>query len=56
LPLTVTVKQELGAIFPAGSQTRTNLIALLKRDGSRADELGLGHVTPSHVADARRLP
>jgi hypothetical protein len=55
MPLTQTLKQELGAIFGAGSQTRANLIALLKRTGSRAEELGLGTVTPSHVADARRL-
>lgn len=56
VPLTATVKTNLGRLFPAGSETRANLIALLKRPGSRADELGLGRVTPSHVADARRLP
>lgn len=56
VPLTATVKANLGRLFPAGSETRANLIALLKRPGSRADELGLGRVTPSHVADARRLP
>ena len=55
LPLTATVKAELGAIFPNGSTTRTNLLALLKRPGSRAEELGLGFVTASNVADARRL-
>lgn len=54
LPLTATVKQELASIFPANSTTRANLLALMKRPGSRAEELGLGHVTPSHVADARR--
>ena len=55
LPLTVTLKGELGAIFGPGTQTRANLLALLKRSGSRAEELGLGFVTPSHVAGARRL-
>lgn len=55
IPLTATIKTELGQVFPAGSQTRANLVALLKRTGSRAEELGLGFVTPSHVADARRL-
>lgn len=52
--LNQTVKQQLGSLFPSGSQTRTNVVSLLKRPGSRADELGLGQVTPSHVADARR--
>lgn len=56
MPLTATLKTELGGIFPVGSQTRANLVVLLKRTGSRADELGLGNVTPSNVADARRLP
>lgn len=56
LPLTDTVKAELGAIFPAGSTTRANLVALLKRPGTRGEELGLGHVTASDVAKARALP
>lgn len=55
MPLTVTLKTELGGIFPVGSQTRANLVALLKRTGSRAEELGLGSVSPSDVADAKRL-
>ena len=57
MPLTTTLKTELGNIFPAGSATRANLIALLKRTGSRAEEIGLGgSPTPSDVADAKRLP
>jgi hypothetical protein len=56
MPLTANLKAELGGIFGVGTATRANLIALLKRPGSRAEELGLGFVTPSHVADARRLP
>lgn len=56
LPLTATLKTELAGIFGVGTQTRTNLIALLKRPGSRAQEMGLGLVTTSNVADARRLP
>jgi hypothetical protein len=55
LPLTSTLKTELGSIFPAGSATRTNFTALLKRTGSRAEELGLGNVTCSDVANAKRL-
>jgi hypothetical protein len=56
MPLTAALKAELGSVFPAGSATRANLLALLKRPGSRAEELGLGFVSPSNVADARRLP
>lgn len=56
LPLTATLKSELGAIFPAGSATRTNLLALMKRPGNRAEELDLGGIpTTSDVANARRL-
>jgi hypothetical protein len=44
----------LGA-FGAGTQTRTNLIALARQAGSRAQELKLDRVTPSDVANARRL-
>lgn len=55
VPLTANVKTEIGSLFPAGSATRTNILAALKRTGSRAEELGLGRVTPSHIADARRL-
>lgn len=56
LPLTQNLKSELGAVFGANTQTRANLLALMVRPGSRAEELGLGAVTPSDVADARRLP
>lgn len=54
MPITTTLKTEFGAVFGAGTATRTNLVALLKRTGSRAEELGLGNVTPSNVADAKR--
>jgi len=56
IPLTANFKTEVGAVFGAGTATRANIIALLKRSGSRADELGLGHVTESDIADAKRLP
>lgn len=57
IPLTATIKTELSNIFGAGTTTRTNLLAMIKRTGSRAEELNLGEpVTPSHIADARRLP
>lgn len=56
LPVTTQLRTEISALFPAG-QTRTNLQNLLKRIGSRAEEIGLiGAVTSSDVADARRLP
>ena len=56
MPLTANLRSELGGIFPAGSQTRANLVALLRRTGSRAEELGIGRVTASDVANAKRLP
>lgn len=57
VPLTAALKSELGAIFPAGSTTRANLIALQKRPGTRAEELNLGgQPTASDVANAKRLP
>lgn len=46
LPATATIKAELTALLPTLN---------LKRSGSRAEELGLGNVTPSQVADAKRL-
>lgn len=50
-------KAVLQAAFPAGSTTRTNLLALLKRSGSRAEELfGEGvSVTWDDIARARRI-
>ena len=55
MPLTANLKSQLALVFDAGSASRANLLALVKRTGSRAEELGFGTVTPSHVADARRL-
>lgn len=55
VPLTDEVKTNLGSLFPAGSATRANVLAAMKRPGSRAEELGMGRVTESDVADARRL-
>lgn len=55
IPLTSTVKTELGAVFGAGTATRANMLALMKKTGTRGEELGLGFVTPSDVANARRL-
>jgi hypothetical protein len=43
----------LASIFPAGSQTRTNLQALASRPVSRAEELGIGIVTEGMVSQAR---
>lgn len=55
IPLTGTLKTELGAVFPAGSQTRVNLIALLKRTGTLAEALGFGgQPTTSDIANALR--
>ncbi len=45
------------SVFGAGTTTRANLAALVSDTCSRGAELGLaGFVTPSDVADARRLP
>lgn len=54
LPVTANLKAELGAVFGSGTGTRQRLVALIKRAGTRGEELGHGHVTPSNVADARR--
>ena len=56
IPVTQNFKQNLAGLFGAATETRANLLAIFQRTGSRAEELGLGNVTPSHVADARRLP
>lgn len=55
IPVTPTLKTELGSLFAAGSKTRGNLVAAIRRRGSRAEELGFGIVTASDVANARRL-
>lgn len=55
LPVKGPLRQTLASFFPSGSTTRANIAAMLKQTGSRAQELELGFVTPSHVADARRL-
>lgn len=56
IPLTATLKTELGAIFANGTTTRANLVALLSRPGNRAEEIGLGGVpTTSDVAKARQM-
>lgn len=54
MPLTVQLKNEFGGLFGIGTQTRVNLLAMLKRSGSRAEELQLGSVTTSDVANALR--
>lgn len=54
VPMTQEIRQSLRALFPVGSKTRVNINAATKRNASRGDELGLGHVTASDVADALR--
>ena len=51
------IRDAMVEIFGAGSDTISNLQAILTRDASRAEELfGHGtHVSPSEVAEARRL-
>ena len=49
------IRVGLLAMFGAQSVTRANLLAMLDRVGTRAEELGLPAPTPSDVADARRL-
>lgn len=55
IPLTAGFKAEVGAVFGAGTATRANLLAAVKRAGNRAEELNLGRVpTTSDIADAKR--
>lgn len=54
VPVTANVRQALRALFPAGSETRNRINAATRRAGSRAEELGLGRVTESDIADALR--
>lgn len=54
VPVTANVRQALRELFPAGSETRKRINAATRREGSRAEELGLGRVTESDVADALR--
>lgn len=50
-------RDALAALFPAGSTTRVNLVALVTDPLpiTRAEELGLVRVKPGHVRDARLL-
>ena len=52
--LTQDVRQALRGLFPQGSKTRGNINAAIRRDASRAEELGFGRVTESDIADALR--
>lgn len=52
IPVTRAIRKALKGIFPQGSDTRKDIVDLLKRSGSRAEELGLSNVTASDVADA----
>jgi hypothetical protein len=54
VPVSTNVRQALRALFPADSETRRRINAATRRNGSRAEELGLGRVTESDVADALR--
>lgn len=54
VPMSANVRQALRGLFPAGSETRNRINAAIRRAGSRAEELGLGRVTESDVADALR--
>lgn len=49
------IKTKLFAVFAGGTTSRNNLIALASGGQvSRGQELGLGHVTPGIVEEARR--
>lgn len=55
-PLTAAIRNSLREMFPTQSQTRRNLLRLMRQEASRGMELGLGrNITPSDVANARRL-
>lgn len=47
-------RTQLRNIFATGSNSKPRIAALLRRAGTRAEELGLRHVTESDVADAKR--
>ncbi len=49
------VKAIFADMFPAGSATRTNLLALATQSMSRANELGLGTVRVGDVIEARAM-
>lgn len=49
IPLTANFKTELGAVFGAGTATRTNLLALLKSTQTLANQFGFAR--PIDVAD-----
>lgn len=46
------LKAWMVTIFGPGSETLIAFNKLTKRSGTRAEELGLGHVTESNIADA----
>jgi len=48
------VRQSLREMFSQGSKSRTAILKSIRRDGSRAEELSLGRVTESDVADSLR--
>ena len=48
------VRATFQAMFVAGTQTRTNLIALLTRLCSRAEALGIGNVNNEDVIKAKK--
>lgn len=54
IPLNATIRQQLRQLFSAGTNSRQALVDLLRRVASRAEELKLGRVTTSDVADALR--
>jgi hypothetical protein len=56
LPMLANLRTQIATMFGAGTATRANYLAQSQRPGSRSEELKFGIVTPSDVADARRLP
>ncbi len=54
VPMSQNVRQALRGLFPVGSETRAKINQATRRTGSRSEELGLGRVTESDVADALR--
>jgi hypothetical protein len=54
LPLTPAMKAELPAVFETGSPTALAVAALMLRDTTLAEELGVPGITASDVADALR--
>ncbi len=54
LTLYASLRQDIRAVLTSATKSLAKFNQTINRAGSRAEELGLGSVTTSHVADALR--